>query len=133
MSDSKATEILPNLWLGDKYSVQDESFVSDKHIQLLINCTSTAEFPNNPIFEKKYQLPSSINKSQLLPLLEQYGQIINTYINLYNILVYCDTGNHLSVIVIVYYIRSKTGLPVNTIVKLLKTKRPTISDKVDKI
>jgi hypothetical protein len=54
-----ATEILPNLWLGNVRSSTDEDFIKKKNIQVVFNCTKDLPFINGPI--TKYRVPVDDN------------------------------------------------------------------------
>ena len=39
-----ATQIIPQLWIGDKVIAQQKSFFDEKHIDVVVNCTKEVKF-----------------------------------------------------------------------------------------
>ena len=109
---SNATEILSGLWIGDKISVNDESFLMNKQIEVIINCSNDRKTPDYPIIKMKYYIHLNSNdnmrRSELCQILDKYCDLIKFCINSKNILVYCDTGNIHSPLLIVMFIDRKS-------------------------
>lgn len=126
---SNATEILSGLWIGDKMSVKDESFLMNKQIEVIINCSNDKKTPDYPIIKMKYyiNLNSTMRFSEMCQMLDKYCDLIKVCINSKNILIYCDTGNTHSPLLIVMFLMKHVRLDPATIQKLLQTKRQNIS------
>lgn len=54
-----ATEILPNLWLGNVRASMDEDFIRKKNIQVVFNCTKNLPFCH--LIPIKYRVPVDDN------------------------------------------------------------------------
>ena len=54
-----ATEILPNLWLGNVRASVDEDFIRRKNIQVVFNCTKNLPFSH--MIPTKYRVPVDDN------------------------------------------------------------------------
>ena len=61
---SNASEILPGIWLGNTESSHDGSFLKDKHILSILNCTSTEPYADHPTVKNKIRL--AIDESTLM-------------------------------------------------------------------
>ena len=42
-----ATEIIPDLWIGNKHSNEDLMFLSENRFKCIINCNRDLDFNNN--------------------------------------------------------------------------------------
>lgn len=130
---SGATEILPGLWLGDITSAHDPTFIKDKQIQFIINCSNETKFPNNSMIKMKHQvqIPERLKPDEY-PLvcryLDEYCLLIKRHINMYNILIYCQTGIHKSPIIMIMYLMRCGLMDINSVTNCLKTKRTDICD-----
>lgn len=130
---SGATEILPGLWLGDSTSAHDPTFIKDKQIQFVINCSSETKFPNNSLIEIKYHvqipIPERLKPNEypvVCRYLDEYCLLIKKHINMYNILIYCQTGVHKSPVIIIMYLMRCGLMDINSVINCLKTKRTDI-------
>jgi rhodanese-related sulfurtransferase len=54
-----ADEIIPGLWLGNFASSRDETFLKEKNIETVFNCTK--DLPFSPIIRNRYRVPVDDN------------------------------------------------------------------------
>ena len=54
-----ADEIIPGLWLGNFTSSRDETFLKEKNIETVFNCTK--DLPFSPIIRNRYRVPVDDN------------------------------------------------------------------------
>ena len=54
-----ADEIIPGLWLGNFASCRDETFLKEKKIETVFNCTK--DLPFSPIIRNRYRVPVDDN------------------------------------------------------------------------
>lgn len=66
-----ASKILDNLWLGDRISSEDENFIRNNNIRVIINCTK--ELPN--IFKPFYVNTNDLNKPHLKDAFLEYSRV----------------------------------------------------------
>ena len=127
---SSAVEVLPGLWLGDTNAVKDTSFITNKQIGMIINCSNDGQFPNNPTIKLKHSLCylESNNYKTNYSILEECCQLIRNNINCYNILVYNQYGHHLSTLLIIFYLFVYGQMGVTQCLNCLETKRQGIND-----
>lgn len=130
---SSATEVLPGLWIGDRSTPYDIKFTQDKNIQFIINCSSDPNIPNNPSFILKYHF-QAINKyndnNVIYNVIDEYCKLIQKYIKVYNILIYCENGIHESVILIIMYIIKLCRLKPQEVINMIETKRQYIQENM---
>jgi dual specificity MAP kinase phosphatase len=122
-------EILPNLWLsGYKYAL-NPSFLKDKNIKLIINCTNTVKFIKDMDHIKKVRIPVDDNLQQdqiqlLTTYLDKTSILIeNYYKHLQPILVHCYAGKQRSATIIAAYIMKMTKLDTKEIIALIQSKK----------
>ena len=78
---SKANELLSGLWIGDTDILNSKKFMTDNHIDIILNCTQLFDFPDLDL--QKIRLPFSNDKNSDtdLMLLRQNKNIILSFIN----------------------------------------------------
>ena len=130
---SNATEILPGLWLGDIKSSLDATFLNDKQIRCIINCTDRHPFIDDPSIEIKYRLPVKDNNDiheieKFYHLLNEVVDLIKINIRSYNILVHCYAGKQRSAAVILAYLIKYGQMNLQSAINALKSKKPDVLD-----
>jgi dual specificity MAP kinase phosphatase len=127
------TEIIPDLWIGDKNSIDDITFLSENKIKCIINCTKDLDFnhsysnaehiklniddqPNKHLFE---------NNMEMYNKLEDVVKYIHRYLNKNeSILVYCCAGKQRSATIIAAYIIKYGKVSAKQAIQYIKSKRP---------
>lgn len=129
---SIVTEILSGLWLGDITSAYDESFIHDKQITMLINCTNENKYPVNDIITIKHHMDifHSQDIANIYQTLVTTASLIATHINTDNILVYCQTGTTSSATVILLYLLKYGQLDLQLAIDCMVSKRPEVMEMV---
>ncbi len=130
-SYSNATEILPGLWLGDIKSSLDISFLRDKQIQCIINCTDHHPFTDDPMIKIKYRLSVKdnldINETiKLYQSLDDFCDYIKHNIVSHNILIHCYAGKQRSPSVVVAYLMKYAKMDLQSSINSVKSKKPDI-------
>ncbi len=122
-----ATEILPNLWIGDKRSPAQTGFKRNNRIALIVNCTRTI-----PLYKgnhKNIRIPvdddlTDDSRMKLYHYLPSIVEIIHNNIqNRQGVLVHCHAGCQRSATIVAAYIIYQTGLEIDLTIKLIKSKR----------
>ena len=122
-----ATEIIPNLWVGDIRSSIDTSFLLRNKINVIINCTYKYNFV--PGFNgEKIKIPikdRGINEDidhMYDYLIEFVPKIYDMIKNGKRILIHCYAGKHRSIALVAAFIVKYTDLNVDTTLNLLQSK-----------
>src|SRR6185437_16723228 len=107
---SNASEILPGLWLGDLKAALDRSFLKDKQIECVINCTKTHPFGDESMIQVKQRVSlkndidlESDNNDKLFAKFDNFADSIKKNIKKYNILVHCYSGKDKSATIVITY------------------------------
>lgn len=125
--ESSATEIVPNLWLGNYLSSQDHEFLQKHNIRRIVN--ATPDFPN--IFENiKYIRVSIKNRIQYVPLLKQELIKINSFIKEgleknKGVLVHCKEGHRRSATIIASFLNQYLGVIPEQAKSIVLQRRPS--------
>jgi len=123
---SHVSQILPNLWLGNKYIAHDLEFITTNGIKYIINITDNI---NN-----KFDFVSYVNfkvrdvmacETDTLDILKQGAEIINVVLH-HNlpILIHCKQGHHRSASIIAFYLMQYHHLSLLSALRLIKQIRP---------
>ena len=127
--DELIVEILPNLWLsGYKYACK-KSFLEEKGIRLIINCSTNIEFAKDIPNIKKIRIPVNDslqeNDIDLLTIyLPKTTLILAKYFkNMEPVIVHCYAGKQRSATVIAAFLMSITKLEPRTIIALIQSKK----------
>jgi hypothetical protein len=130
---SNATEIIPGLWLGDFTSSSNISFIKNKQIQCLINCTNNNQFIDDQSIEIKYTLPiyEQINHEDeqdlaylLFLSLHELSTKIQSFMDEYNCLIFDEGDQHIALCCIMAYFVKYTDMNPKQIITALQSKRP---------
>ncbi len=129
---SHATEIIPNLWLGDEQGPTDRQFIEKCNIKFIINCSKD-------LAENKFGIENirinvddrpSVSHSEdneiMYESLESCVDYIHKCIvsNGKSVLVHCKAGKQRSASVIAAYIMKFGEVDIDKAVYYIRTKRP---------
>lgn len=126
---SNASEILPGLWIGDLKAALDRSFLKDKQIECVINCTKVHPFGDDSmiIVKQRVSLGKNIgDHDKLLTKLDHFADIIKKNIKKYNVLVHCYSGKEKSATIIISYLIKYGLMTPNAALLSVKSKKPNI-------
>ena len=91
-----AHEILPGLWLGNKYAALNNRWLKEQDITVVFNCTK--DIPFSPIIKKQYRLPVDDNlkaeeiRNMTLWSHEAVYKVLAEYNKNQKVLVHCLAG-----------------------------------------
>lgn len=147
-----ASKIFDNLWLGDKRASEDENFLRNNNIRVIINCTK--ELPNifkpfyiNPQHQHQQSLKDAFleyarveiedndkttNQEQLFNQLPRLVQFIDQKLNAEkkSTLIHCSDGKQRAATVMAAYIYFKyhqsNGCTMEQVIDHMKKQRPTV-------
>ena len=128
---SNATEILPGLWLGDLQASIDSSFLIDKQIQCVINCTDRHPFSDDPIILIKRRLSVKDNLeieeiAKLYQSLDDLCDFIKQNLPMYNMLIHCYAGKQRSASILIAYLMKYRKMDLTSAIFAIKSKKPDV-------
>ena len=127
-----ATEILPDLWIGNSKCIENMMFLSENEFQCIINCTKDIHFNNNYTEAEQIRLAVDDNPNTNLydNNIDMYNKLIDiiTYIHRYlcqnkSVLIYCSAGKQRSATVAAAYIIKYGKVTSKQAVEYIKSKR----------
>ena len=122
-----ATEILPNLWLGNARASMDENFIRTKGIQVVFNCTKNLAFC--PLIPIKYRVPVDDNleedeiRNLQLWSSEITFKMMSEYMAGKPILVHCMAGMQRSAASLAMMLIAYKGIRYQDAMKIIKDRR----------
>ena len=126
-----ANELLSGLWIGDTDILNSKKFMTDNHIDIILNCTQLFDFPDLDI--QKIRLPFSNDKNSdtdLMLLRQNKDKIlsfINDNITDKNILIVCYDGKSISPFIVYLYIAEYSKIDKRSIYNIMLTKDSNLS------
>ncbi|AVL94673.1 tyrosine phosphatase [Moumouvirus australiensis] len=125
--EENATEIITNLWLGNKIAAQDFDFVTKYNIKYIINVTY--EIFNKYDFVNYFNFPLGNDfdhKKYFVKTMQDCSSIINYLItNNIPVLIHCKRGHHRSACVVAFFMINYCGWNLNQSLNFIKKLRPT--------
>ena len=126
-----ANELLSGLWIGDTDILNSKKFMTDNHIDIILNCTQLFDFPDLNL--QKIRLPFSNDKNSdtdLMLLRQNKDKIlsfINDNITDKNILIVCYDGKSISPFIVYLYIAEYSKIDKRSIYNIMLTKDSNLS------
>jgi len=123
-----ATEILPNLWLGNFRASTDEEFIKKKGIQVVFNCTKILQFC--PLIPIKYRVPVDDNlEEEEIRNMELWSseiayKIMSEYKSGKAVLVHCMAGMQRSAASVAFLLIIFLNMRALDAMRMIKEKRP---------
>lgn len=125
-----ATEVIPNLWIGDIRSALDLGFLESRKISVIVNCTVKYEFPKYnctqiriSVRDRGVQQDFDIMYNYLIKVVPMIHKYINTG---ERVLVHCYAGCHRSVAIILGFLIKYTNMTPQQAIDTLQSKWPKI-------
>ena len=118
--------ILPHLYIGDYSSSQNEKFLKEQNIKIIINCTKNLDFFKD-FKGEKIRIPIDDNRifknNDILKYLDVLDIIHKNREHKINILVHCHMGSQRSASIILLYLIKILDYTYDEGLRLLKLKR----------
>ena len=125
-----ATEILPNLWIGNCIVAKNKYFFESNQIQISINCTKDSV--DNSVSKKtlKLSVSDSLLKEDIIKMYHLLDKtcdyIHNSLMSNHGVMVFCYAGKQRSATIIVAYLIKYGKMSLVEAIQLCRTKRPSI-------
>ncbi len=118
------TEIFTGLWISSSNILDSAEWLKNKNINTILDCkkyfeTTSINFNNHNKLPSNYYLKEKLIKFIDKCILTIYSDLIKEQ---NNILVVCDTGKRISLIVIIEFLTKYSDIPKDRIIQIVKTK-----------
>jgi len=123
-----ADEIIPRVWLGNRYSALDEEFLSTNNIDTVFNCTKDLPFHHS--IYNRYRVPVDDNlESQEINNMTRWSpeiayKILREYKKGKSILVHCAAGMQRSAAAVTIFLITLTGEHAPKLMSMIRKIRP---------
>jgi rhodanese-related sulfurtransferase len=123
-----ADEIIPRVWLGNRYAAVDDEWLRKNEIDTVFNCTK--DLPFHESIENRYRVPVDDdltseeinNMSRWSP--EIAYKILREYKKGKNILVHCAAGMQRSAAAVTFFLITLTGETAPKLMSAIRKIRP---------
>lgn len=121
------TQIIPQLWIGDKVIAQKKSFFDEKHIDVVVNCTKEVKFIEGT---KTYRLEidDDLTEDSIRLMYKSIYNIIDFIDDEiekgHNILVHCHKGIQRSATIVAAYLMKYGRINYTAAMAYIQSKRP---------
>jgi dual specificity MAP kinase phosphatase len=126
-----ATEIFPDLWIGNSKCIEDMVFLTENKFQCIINCTKDIKFNNTYMEAEQVRLsiddhPTTNLFDNNMEMFDKLSDIVK-YIHHYlcqnkPVLVYCSAGKQRSPTVVAAYIMQYGKVTAKQAIEYIKSK-----------
>lgn len=121
-----ATEIIPNLWIGDIRSALDVSFLKRCKITVIINCTTKHPFPNHNSTQIRVAIRDRGVQEDIDLMYKYLHSIVPTIYNLLSdgerVLIHCYAGCHRSVSLVLGFLIRYGNMSLQEAIDTLQSK-----------
>ena len=122
-----ADEIVPGLWLGNRYAALDQRWLDDNRIKVVFNCTK--DIPFYPTIQRKYRIPVDDNlQMEEIRNLELWSyelvyKLTREYQTGQPILVHCAAGMQRSAASVAMFLIATRNMSPDQAVSFIRSKR----------
>jgi protein-tyrosine phosphatase len=123
-----ANEIIPRVWLGNRFAAWDRTWLESKNITVVFNCTKDLDF--EPSVKIRYRVPVHDNlEANEINAMTQWApeiayKVVREYNKGHNILIHCAAGMQRSAAVMTIFLITVTGEHAPTLMSHIRRKRP---------
>lgn len=123
-----ANEIIPRVWLGNRFAAWDGQWLKEKSIGAVFNCSKDLEF--HPSVKNRYRVPVDDNlQAEEINNLTQWSpeiayKVLREYKAGKNILIHCAAGMQRSAAVMTIFLITLTGERAPVLMSHIRRKRP---------
>lgn len=128
-----ASEIIPHIWISNSKVAASKTFLLEKKIHTIINCTDQEPFPSCGQHIEKLRIPTPAFQKNIAQLILSVLQnVSNSYKNLRPVLLYCKDGIQYSPTVLCIFLIKYTKCDYKLAIQLIRSKRPNaFKDKIE--
>ena len=126
-----ATEIIPNLWIGDHNSCCNKDFIENNNIRFIINCSNDIEENKFNIenirinVDDKPSVSHNVDNEIMFNSLDSTVEYIHKCLfTNKNVLVHCKAGKQRSATIVAAYLIKYGEIDIDKAVYYIRTERP---------
>jgi hypothetical protein len=130
-------EIYTGLWISSSKILSSHEWLKQKNINCILDCNKYFENGNNSSSEicGNYYYPEKIHKFSEKCSTAIYS---NLFSDMNNVLIVCETGKRISIIIVIYFLIKHTGISLERSIRLVLDKieiviEPAILDLINKL
>jgi rhodanese-related sulfurtransferase len=123
-----ADQIIPRVWLGNRFAALDEEWLSENEIDTVFNCTK--DLPFHKSIENRFRVPvdDNLEAVEINNMTKWSPEIAYKILREYkagkNILVHCAAGMQRSAAAMVFFLITLTGENAPKLMSMIRKKRP---------
>lgn len=123
-----ADEIVPRVWLGNRFAALDGDWLSENEINTVFNCTKDIAFHKS--IENRFRVPvdDNLEAVEINNMTKWSPEIAYKILREYkagkNILVHCAAGMQRSAAAMVFFLITLTGEKAPKLMSMIRKKRP---------
>lgn len=123
-----ANEIIPRVWLGNRFSAWDTEWLKQNNITAVFNCTKDLHFAEGAN-TRKYRIPidDNLKAGEINNLTKWAPEVVYKVTHEYNkgsnILIHCAAGMQRSAAVLTMFLITVTGKDAPTVMSYIRKKR----------
>jgi protein-tyrosine phosphatase len=125
-----ATEIIPNLWLGDIRSALNNDFLTNNHIDVIINCTVKYPFTDLPVTKIRVSVRDRGIQEDFDDMYLYLEKVVPLIFKLLNedrrVLIHCYAGRHRSACLVLGFLIKYGHLTLQESIDTVRSKWPRI-------
>jgi rhodanese-related sulfurtransferase len=126
---NNADEIIPRVWLGNRFAALNKQWLTDNNITVVFNATKDIPFSDCQIIKNKYRIPVDDNLAEVeIANMAKWSpeigfKILREYKAGKNILIHCAAGMQRSAAAMAIFLISLTGQSPAIIMSHIRKKR----------
>jgi rhodanese-related sulfurtransferase len=123
-----ANEIIPRVWLGNRFAAVNEEWLAEKNITVVFNCTK--DLPYSPSIKRRYRIPvhDNLEADEINNMTKWSPEIAYKILREYNtgrnILIHCAAGMQRSAAALTIFLITLTGESAPVLMSHIRRKRP---------
>jgi len=123
-----ANEIIPRVWLGNRFAARDGEWLKANNIEVVFNCSKDIEF--HASVKKRYRVPvdDNLQPAEINNMTQWSTEIAYKVLREYkagnNILIHCAAGMQRSAAVLTIFLITLTGERAPVLMSHIRRKRP---------
>lgn len=126
---NNADEIIPRVWVGNRFASLNDKWLADNNIQVIFNVTKDLPFSDSQLITNRYRIPvddnlQAVEINNMSSWSSEIGfKVLREYKAGKNILIHCAAGMQRSAAVMAIFLITLTGQSPPIIMSHIRKKR----------